>query len=130
MSETQDAIENSELLPFEHTGAGAIPSLSYANVKYIRELISTAKDNRNSYLETVKENKQNKNIFAEDEIKNIFSFRRSFADLDYKYRLEIFDKIKNSGLPSLIEQIGGIREFARKRFSNDEFLRRIRSQYQ
>jgi hypothetical protein len=129
MSETQDVVENSELLPFDYKGPGAIETLSYSNVKYIRELISTAKDNRNTYLQTVKENKDNKNIFAEDEIKNLFSFRKSFSDLDYKYRLDIFDKIKNSGLPALIEQIGGIREFARKRFSNDEFLRRISSKY-
>jgi hypothetical protein len=129
MSETQDILEESELLPFDHKGPGAIESLSLANVRYIKELISNAKDSRNSYLETVKETEENKNIFAEDEIKNLFSFRKSFADLDYKYRLDIFDKIKNSGLPALIEQVGGIREFARKRFSNDEFLRRISCKY-
>jgi hypothetical protein len=125
MSETQDIIEDSELLPFDHKGTGNIESLSAANVRYIRKLVSSAKDARNSYLDIVDESNENKNIFQEDEIKNLFSFRKSFSDLDYKYRIQIFDKIKNSGLPALIEQIGGIREFSRKRFSNDEFLRRI-----
>ena len=124
MSETQDLIEDSELLPFD-SGTAYTVTLGSSNVYQIQKLISAARDNRNSYLEAVGKNEDKKGAFADDEIKNLFSFRKSFADLDSKYRLEIFDKIKNSGLISLIEQIGGIREFSRKRFSNDEFLRRI-----
>ena len=124
MSETQDLIEDSELLPFDSGDAYTI-TLGRSNVYEIQKLISAARDNRNSYLEAVAKNEDKKGVFADDEIKNLFSFRKSFAGLEYKYRLEIFDKIKNSGLIALIEQIGGIREFSRKRFSNDEFLRRI-----
>lgn len=124
MSETQDTLENSELLPYDYKIA-TIEAIASENVRYLTSLIKNASSNRKSYLDATGEEKSDKNIFAEDEIKNIFSFRRSFADLDYKYRLEVFDKIKNSGILELVEQIGGMREFARKRFSNDEFLRRV-----
>jgi hypothetical protein len=105
------------------------PVIKLENVKYLTGIIKSASINRKSYLDATGEEKSDKNIFAEDEIKNIFSFRKSFSDLDYKYRLEVFDKIKNSGILELVEQIGGMREFARKRFSNDEFLRRISNRY-
>lgn len=126
MSESQDTIEGSELLPYDSKSSN-LDVLTYDNVKYVSGLIKSSINNRKSYLDATGDSKGDTRFkLEEDEIKNLFSFRRSFADLDQKYRLEIFDKIKNSGLLALVEQVGGMREFARKRFSNDEILRRIR----
>lgn len=114
MSETQDAIEDSELLPFDSV---------YKNVsEYETELISL----RSGALNAVsKASESDYSDVSKEEIKSLFSARKTFIDLDYKYRVSILEKIKNSGLLNLIEEIGGMREFARIRFSSDEKLTRI-----
>lgn len=125
MSESQDTIEGSELLAYD-SPSGYWQNLTNDNVKYLSGIIKTSINNRKSYLDATGESKNDTRFkLEEDDIKGLFSFRRSFSDLDLKYRLEIFDKIKNSGILTLVEQIGGMREFARKRFSSDEILRRI-----
>ena len=122
MSETQDVLENSELIPLSNI------LISYTDREGFKDNVLSAltlesyRGNTASYADDVKDI-----LNANPEISTIFSVRKSFESLDSKYRNQIFVKIKNSGILNLVEQIGGIREFAKKRFAKAQDVRRISS---
>jgi hypothetical protein len=122
MSNTQDTVEGSELLPFDSL-------VNLGNYNYyaaFRETLFTAANME--YPGIVLTPNLGDPIPGEppDDLKLLFNYRSSFASLDSKYREQVLSKIKNSGLLELIEGVGGMREFSRLRFSSAENLRRIR----
>lgn len=127
MSETQDTLENSELIPYESLFASSYTVGSVVRGAILTTVTGGGFLRRDANPFNNERSKSDYYLGISDESMNEFmSFRRSFQDLDSKYRVDVVNKIKNSGLLNLIENVGGIREFARKRFSSDEALRRIR----
>lgn len=118
MSETQDTFEGSELEPYSKlfekeysfgsifTGAlekaikipvvNITGDLIFDRSETIFGTDTFAKYETDSYKTGLSSDLENK----------FLSFRSSFLGLDHKYRIEIVNKIKNSGLIELIEQIG------------------------
>jgi hypothetical protein len=118
MSETQDTFQDSELEPYSRLfekefSVGSIFTGVLEKVIKIPVTAVTgdlifdqgeaffgsntfAKYETNSYKTGLSSDLENK----------FLSFRSSFLGLDNKYRLDIINKIKNSGLLDLIEQIG------------------------
>jgi hypothetical protein len=125
MSETQDAIEGSQLIPLSDLVINVMQEADSIYNNIISPLGESKYFYRTGSLDAGALQNIKKSLQESDLIKEFFSTKKSFADLDFKYRIEVYEKIKNSGLLNLIEQVGGIREFAQKRFSNAEFLRRI-----
>lgn len=139
MSETQDTAE--ELLPFTDLLQG--PKYSKGSIfgGFVSGgILSIGKDILTNPSRIISDsfNMLKPSSYAEDNNNDIYNeiykdgagaeflkFRKSLLSLDDKYRIDVINKIKNSGLLELIEQIGGMREFARKRFSSAEALRRI-----
>lgn len=130
MSETQDTLENSELIPYESLFASTYTVGSVIRGAVLTGITMGGFVARDANPFNNERSKSEYYLGISDESMNEFmSFRRSFQDLDSKYRVDVVNKIKNSGLLNLIENVGGIREFARKRFSSDEALRRICCRY-
>lgn len=138
MSETQDTAE--ELLPFTDLLQNRKYSKGSVFGGFVGGILSIGKDvfTNPSHLASDSFNMLQPSSYAEDNNNDIYNeiykdgagaeflkFRKSLLSLDDKYRIDVINKIKNSGLLELIEQIGGMREFARKRFSSAEALRRI-----
>ena len=99
MSETQDTIQDSELLPYKFLFAqnfGPIPGYKIQN-----QFLDL---NFDDIFEDENARKRAENLAKY--IPEYLNFKSSFLGLDYKYRLEVMSKIKNSGLLDLIEQIG------------------------
>jgi hypothetical protein len=118
MSETQDTFEGSELEPYsklfekEYSFGSVFTGLLERAVKMpitavTGDLIfdqSEAFFGTNTFAKY--ETDSYKTGLSSDLENKFLSFRSSFLGLDHKYRLEIVNKIKNSGLIELIEQIG------------------------
>jgi hypothetical protein len=124
MSETQDTIEDSELIPLSRVVSNRF-SETDSIYRNIVSPLSQSTYYREGFADPSNVSGFQRSLDVSDVIKEFFSTKKSFAELDYKYRIEVYEKIKNSGILRLVEQVGGIREFAQKRFSNVEFLRRI-----
>lgn len=126
MSETQDILEDSELIPYDSLFASNYTVGSLVRGAILTSLTTGAIFSRDANPFNNERSKSDYYLdISSDLMKEFFSFRKSFQDLDSKYRVQVMERIKNSGLIQLVEQIGGIREFAKKRFSSLETLRRI-----
>lgn len=126
MSEEQNTLEDSELIPYtdlfksRYTAGSVIGGLW--------DTVTSGGTNLLSFDNPLDNERPSSQYYIDvptDLLKQFFSYRKSFQDLDSKYRVQVIEKIKNSGLIQLVEQIGGMREFARKRFASLETLRRI-----
>jgi hypothetical protein len=128
MSESQDTLENSELVPYESLFRSRYTagSVGWGIVRTVATGGANLLSGDNP-LDNERPSSQYYIDIDSDLLKEFFSFKKTFQDLDSKYRVQVINKIKNSGLVQLVEQIGGIREFAQKRFENPTTLRRIGS---
>jgi hypothetical protein len=118
MSETQDTFEGSELEPYsrlfekEYSFGSIFTGVLEKAIKIPTTIItgdlifdqSEALSGTDTFAKY--ETDTYKTGLSSDLENKFLSFRSSFLGLDHKYRLEIVNKIKNSGLIDLIEQIG------------------------
>lgn len=119
MSDTQNTYSSSNLYPF-YDWATDNPTNSELDMNQLNNISLEAKKKiKQLFFELPKSLEDaNKSYLGltQATIHNLFSVSASAQTLDKKYRIALFDKVLNSGLLDLIEEIGGLREFSRLRF--------------
>lgn len=127
MSNTQNVYSSSNLYSFVTwaSTSGSFAPLDPSEGQFANISEQAKKQIKRLFIDLPKEleeaNKSSLGLTS-GEIQNIFSASQSAFTLDKKYRQQLFDKVFNSGILDLVEEIGGLREFSRKRFSSIETL--------